>query len=86
MQFEIGNNYGGYEFLDTLGSSNMVLACQVRNVPTNRSRDACFVGLTGRAIPVHHQRQHYHRTNFRLDPVLEQPPRCREARWCSKRD
>ena len=46
----------------------MVLACQVRNVPTNRSRDACFVGLTGRAIPVHHQRQHYHRTQRPVGP------------------
>jgi len=36
MQFEVGKTYGGYEFLDTLGSSNMVLAYRVRNVLARR--------------------------------------------------
>ena len=36
MQFEVGKTYGGYEFLDTLGSSKMVLAYRVRNVLARR--------------------------------------------------
>ncbi len=37
MRFEIGKTYGGYEFLDTLGSSKTVLAYRVRNLEEQRT-------------------------------------------------
>jgi len=36
MQFEVGKTYGSYEFLDTLGSSNKVLAYRVLNIRARR--------------------------------------------------
>jgi len=32
MKFELGKTYGGYEFLDTLGSAKTVMAFRVRNI------------------------------------------------------
>src|SRR6266481_9372693 len=36
MQFEVGKTYGGYEFLDTLGSAKNVLAYRVLNILARR--------------------------------------------------
>jgi len=37
MKFEIGKTYGGYEFLDTLGSAKTVMAFRVRNLAEQRT-------------------------------------------------
>ena len=37
MKFEIGKTYGGYEFLDTLGSAKTVMAFRVRNLAEKRT-------------------------------------------------